>query len=243
MTTDPTRAAEIVEALESMADLEDIPFTDYHRSLLRSAAGLLIEAFLRPDAQAAGDGEDHRKGGDPAWSTSPNGTSDRLPLMCAAFRTTVSSGGEKPRYQMIFEFPNVEALSAANREWHAYRRATPTPVTDETALGEAVRELLARMSSTYKARNGREVGIEGDDGEKCWIVHSDQIAALEVALASTRTPATTKTVEQLARNFCEHQGYDPEMICNDRGKRQWEHFKGTAEWFLAAIRQSGKGGE
>jgi len=49
-------------------------------------------------------------------------------------------------------------------------------------LKEAGQAIIDRMSSTYKARNGREIGIEGDDGEKCWIVHSDQIAALQGAL-------------------------------------------------------------
>ncbi|UXO93966.1 hypothetical protein Pan3_44 [Pseudanabaena phage Pan3] len=50
-------------------------------------------------------------------------------------------------------------------------------------LVEAARELLAAKASTYKARNGRDVGIEADDGEMCWIVHSDQIFRLEMALA------------------------------------------------------------
>ena len=49
----------------------------------------------------------------------------------------------------------------------------------------AAKEIIARMSSTYKARNGREVGIEADDGEKCWIVHSDDIEALSRALIGT----------------------------------------------------------
>lgn len=49
-------------------------------------------------------------------------------------------------------------------------------------LMETAQELIDRMSSTYTARNGREVGIQGDDGEKCYIVHSDQIHALETAL-------------------------------------------------------------
>jgi hypothetical protein len=46
----------------------------------------------------------------------------------------------------------------------------------------AAKELIALRRSTFRARNGREVGIEGDDGEKCWIVHSDQMTALEAAI-------------------------------------------------------------
>lgn len=49
-------------------------------------------------------------------------------------------------------------------------------------LRSAAENLLDRMIDTYKARNGRDVGIVGDDGEKCWIVHTDEIFALELAL-------------------------------------------------------------
>lgn len=48
---------------------------------------------------------------------------------------------------------------------------------------EAARELVKAKTDTFKARNGRNVGIEGDDGEKCFIVHSDQMFSLESALA------------------------------------------------------------
>ena len=65
---------------------------------------------------------------------------------------------------------------------------SPPPVVSGKALVTAARDLLAGMSSTYKARNGREMGIEADDGEKCWIVHSDLIAALEGALETVPTP-------------------------------------------------------
>jgi len=51
------------------------------------------------------------------------------------------------------------------------------------ALREAGQSVIDRMFSTYKARNGREVGIEGDDGEKCWIVHGDDIEGLRTALS------------------------------------------------------------
>ena len=47
---------------------------------------------------------------------------------------------------------------------------------------EAARRVLAEKFSTYKAANGRDVGVEGDDGEKCWIVHSDAMFELQYAL-------------------------------------------------------------
>lgn len=61
---------------------------------------------------------------------------------------------------------------------------------DNRRLREAAKQVLDRMSSTYKARNGREVGVQGDDGEKCWIVHSDDIEALRAAIsrATHRAP-------------------------------------------------------
>lgn len=47
---------------------------------------------------------------------------------------------------------------------------------------EAARRLLDQKFSTYKASNGREVGVEGEDGEKVWLVHSNEIFDLETAL-------------------------------------------------------------
>lgn len=51
------------------------------------------------------------------------------------------------------------------------------------AAREAAQGLVAAKFSTYRARNGREIGIEDDSGEKVWLVPSDQMHALEVALA------------------------------------------------------------
>ena len=51
-------------------------------------------------------------------------------------------------------------------------------------LEEAARNLIANRFDTYKARNGKLCSIEGDDGEKCWIVSFDDMADLEAALAS-----------------------------------------------------------
>jgi hypothetical protein len=50
-------------------------------------------------------------------------------------------------------------------------------------LHAAAREIIQMRFDTYRAGNNRQVGIQGDDGEKCWIVHSDQMTALEAALA------------------------------------------------------------
>jgi hypothetical protein len=64
--------------------------------------------------------------------------------------------------------------------------STPEVVDGTAGLVAAGQAIIDGMFSTYKARNGREVGIQGDDGEKCWIVHDDDILALRTALAQHR---------------------------------------------------------
>lgn len=59
-----------------------------------------------------------------------------------------------------------------------------TPMVQE-GLREAATALIENLSSTYTARNGREVGIQGDDGEKCYIIHSDFVFDLRRALSAT----------------------------------------------------------
>lgn len=49
-------------------------------------------------------------------------------------------------------------------------------------MREAGQTILDTMSDAYTAGNGRRVGIQAGDGEKCWIVHSDQIEYLRSAL-------------------------------------------------------------
>lgn len=56
---------------------------------------------------------------------------------------------------------------------------------DIATLRKAGLAILAHMHETYRARNGREVAIQGDDGEKCWIVHSDYIHDLRTAIEGT----------------------------------------------------------
>ena len=51
-----------------------------------------------------------------------------------------------------------------------------------TPKGE-IQEIIDGLSSSYKAKNGREVSIEGDDGEKCWILSNDGYEALCAAAA------------------------------------------------------------
>lgn len=56
------------------------------------------------------------------------------------------------------------------------------------ALMDAARELIDGAATTYRARNGRQISIEADDGERCYIVHSDLMHALEAALTPAPQP-------------------------------------------------------
>ena len=78
---------------------------------------------------------------------------------------------------------------ATPRELLAYRRATPA-----VGLRAAAQEVIDGAFSTYKAKNGRDVSIQADDGEKCLIVHSDLMQALEAAL-SQPAPALQSAVQ------------------------------------------------
>jgi hypothetical protein len=62
----------------------------------------------------------------------------------------------------------------------------PEGVRDDV-LATAARELIASRFDTYRAGNNRQVGIQDDNGEKCWIVPFDEMAALEAALKRNRT--------------------------------------------------------
>lgn len=56
-------------------------------------------------------------------------------------------------------------------------------------LNKAAQELVEARCSTYRARNGREIGVEDSSGEKVWLVPFDVMAALEAALVSAPPPA------------------------------------------------------
>jgi hypothetical protein len=56
------------------------------------------------------------------------------------------------------------------------------------ALREAAKRVIAEKFSTFKARNGRDVGIEDDSGEKCWIIGHEAIGQLEYILGVDLTP-------------------------------------------------------
>jgi hypothetical protein len=94
-------------------------------------------------------------------------------------------------WDLISEDAEVSDWSNAIRgKFYSGKKGPEAGVPAGMVLVQAATELLERMSSTYKARNGREVGVQGDDGEKVWLVHSDEIEALRRALENTPKQAT-----------------------------------------------------
>lgn len=52
-------------------------------------------------------------------------------------------------------------------------------------LREAGQAVIDTAFDHYTARNGRRMSIEGDDGEKCWIVPFDHFEALRTTLENS----------------------------------------------------------
>lgn len=65
-------------------------------------------------------------------------------------------------------------------------RVTPLfahpPAAEPVGLREAAADACDSAFDHYRARNGRMCGIEGDDGEKCWIVPFDAMQRLRAVL-------------------------------------------------------------
>lgn len=72
------------------------------------------------------------------------------------------------RQHFKVEEVSIDALSAA--------------ASEREQLEAAARDVISSASDTYKKRNGHVASLEGDDGEKCWIVPFDQFEQLRAAL-------------------------------------------------------------
>jgi hypothetical protein len=55
-------------------------------------------------------------------------------------------------------------------------------IGERDKLLEAAKSVIESRLSTYKAGNGRQVGIQDENGEKCWIVPFDEMWDLERAV-------------------------------------------------------------
>lgn len=79
----------------------------------------------------------------------------------------------------------IKARGEVSPIWEiAEMSALLSVAAERDAMAEAIREVLANKTATFKARNGREVGIQDDNGEKCWIVPHEPMGALEAALST-----------------------------------------------------------
>ncbi len=63
--------------------------------------------------------------------------------------------------------------------WNRRADTRPAPVEGLLEAAKAVRD---ERFSTYRAKNGREVGIEDDNGEMVWLVDHETMHALDAAL-------------------------------------------------------------
>lgn len=69
------------------------------------------------------------------------------------------------------------------------------PPSPNEALREAAQEVVNRAFDHYRARNGRMCSIEGDEGEKCWIVPFDAMEDLRTILNQLPSPASSTAGE------------------------------------------------
>ncbi|OAE39683.1 hypothetical protein [Brucella intermedia] len=96
---------------------------------------------------------------------------------------TWSMYGGKYGFLMLDRFSSEEEAKAEAEQIVISLDAEPSAART-LALEEAARNLIAVRYDTYTARNGKLCSIEGDDGEKAWIVPFDAMAELESALSS-----------------------------------------------------------
>lgn len=81
-----------------------------------------------------------------------------MPTMRAAFRTTVSGGG---KYEMVFRFPTMDAMHAADDEWRA---ALPIPEVPASVEPVEAKYLICKGGAYYRpnaqgyTRNRSEAG-------------------------------------------------------------------------------------
>ena len=90
---------------------------------------------------------------------------------------------------------------------------------DVAVLREAAQDLLNQKFGTF-GKGKRQRGIQGNDGEKCWIVHSDQILALEGALTSTTSG--TELLAEVARLRANQRTAGTVEIC-ERGPERCDY--------------------
>lgn len=77
-----------------------------------------------------------------------------MPIMRAAFRTTVSGDG---KYEMVFRFPSMDAMHAADDEWRAALNQPPAPV--EAVVAYASPAQMAAMGDPIDDQGGAYIPL------------------------------------------------------------------------------------
>lgn len=122
-----------------------------------------------------------------------------MPIMRAAFRTTVSGDG---KYEMVFRFPSMDAMHAADDEWRAALNQPAAPV-------EAVAWEYSRQHPAGHTFRLAEVDRWNDERKEGW----------------TETPLYAHPPEPAASTVA--QGDDAQQL---REKGQGEGFAAAIQW-------------
>ena len=110
---------------------------------------------------------------------SPCGWNDSGKAWAVSCRTEDCHGAIFSLGYDLFE-TQAEAIAAWNTRTADQRCAELE--AENARLREAGQAVIDTAFDHYTARNGRRMSIEGDDGEKCWIVPFDHFEALRKAL-------------------------------------------------------------
>ncbi len=132
----------------------------------------------------------------------PTGLLDRLPILCAAFRTTTAGPGG---FRMTFEFANIEQLHAADDEWRTARKTPPAiPERGEVAIPEGMVPWSGDVRPPVNWDGGPTLlrdGSHGDGEDWRHLVGIDDIDSPNDIIAYTPQPAASRpdVVDQVAR--------------------------------------------
>ncbi|WP_347271013.1 hypothetical protein [Rhizorhabdus histidinilytica] len=275
MTTDPTRAAEIV--VEQRHRLAAIQYRQAYKDHDRGAAGSgfpdLSEAFARferdhmqrpTDTARAGevdalliDANSYYSGYQIAEMKDADGV---LPCECGTHpRLSGDNAQPDDGYRSMFcsgcgahVTGWCRSAEEAIRTWNKKREAvlsqpaTPSPVTDETALsGEAkARQLLAATINREISPGKAEHLLSGKDD--LLFDARPALDAIIAALASTPQPASAETVERAVaaeRERCAKIADWVSTACTESSNYDGLLPADVADVIADKIRQSAKGGE
>lgn len=94
---------------------------------------------------------------------------------------------------------------------------TRSPAHSDGEVVGTARDVISQAVDHYTARNGRRMSIEGDDGEKCWIVPFDALEGLRGSLERLSAAPTSDVLDD-GWLICQLEAWptriDPERTIN-----------------------------